>query len=182
MLNLVLFLQNPSSCVFLSTVRCLTSICRGSPGIVANQPRTHPYWRPVVGSTDGSGAGFALSPSCAVALCCVFLHCGVLNQRRQGFHSRCLQDCCLNRPPAHRVQGDAPGLGIGRSSQKSWKRRACGRRSPAKLGALLHTYGAGVRVDKCYIPVRLCRRSVPKSTCAEGGHLSERVRIRVSKG
>ena len=112
----------------------LAGICRGSPGIVANQPRTHPYWRQVAGSTDGSGAGFALSLSCAVALCCLLLRCGVLNQRGPGFHSRCLQDCCLNRPPAHRVQGDAHGPGIGRSSPNNWKRRPCGRRSPAKFG------------------------------------------------
>ena len=118
----------------------LAGICRGSPGIVANQPRTHPYWRQVAGSTDGSGAGFALSLSCAVALCCVFLHCGALNQRIPGVRSGCLQDCCPNRPPAHRVQGDAPGLGIGRSSPKSWKRRACGRRSPAKLGESFFEY------------------------------------------
>ena len=114
----------------------LAGICRESPGIVANQPRTHPYWRPVTGSTDGSGAGFALSLSCAVALCCVLLRCGVLNQRGPGFHSRCLQDCCLNRPPAHRVQGDAHGPGIGRSSPNNWKRHPCGRRSPAKLGCV----------------------------------------------
>ena len=85
----------------------------------------------------GPGAGFALSLSCAVALCGVVLRCGALNQRGPGFHSGCLQDCCPNRPPAHKVQRDGPGFGIGRSSQKSLKRRACGRRSPAKLGGEL---------------------------------------------
>ena len=46
-----------------------------------NQPRTHRYSRRPGASTDGSGAGWRRFP---------------------GFHGRCLQDYCLDRPPSRR--------------------------------------------------------------------------------
>ena len=87
----------------------------------------------------------------------------------------CIRDRFKGTPPALASDGPAQKAG-------SDEPAAGGVQGSWGVGTSLNTYGAGVRDDNCYAPIRQFRRGVPKSPSAEGGHLGGKARIRISKG